>query len=156
MNIKAETKIKAERSKLFALFKKLTSKPELYKMETHEGIFPVKGNLEEPGAIFYTKEQLGGFPAKLYFKVVSINPPEIFTFKLIKPLKFLDIKGDFKTKAIDKETTLLTLQIYQDKSSSIIKRLLAAPIFFFPIRNVVKAQITKEVELVKNLMRQQL
>jgi hypothetical protein len=151
--ITAQKHIGANSEAILKAFTQISKNPKLYQMDTHEGIFLLKGNLDKTGSIFETRETFLGITLKLKFEVTKVNRPKEFIFRLIRPLGFLHIKGGFFIKQTGENAAILSLRIFQASNVNLLQKLLALSIFILPTRFIIKKQITKEVELINNIIK---
>ncbi len=141
-----EIKENTENAKKY--FEKIENEPEKYAFDTHLGIKPLEGNLSEKGSIFETSEKFFLVPVTLKFISLGIQKNS-FSFKLIKPLSFLKIKGRFHVKEIEEGTAKIYLTIFS-KASGILEHLILAIIFISPIRILIRKQLKRELKFIKS------
>jgi hypothetical protein len=154
MKINAETIIPLNVKQIPQLFNLISENPTLYKMDSHEGFEVKKGSLTEEGSTFTTKEMFAGVKIELEFEVTKTNPQEKFEFK-VKNYFQGKIKGAFEYNGISDSKVSLILRIFNNPKNSFIQNVSILPVFLFPIRNLVKKQIEKEVEMIKNIAAKQ-
>jgi hypothetical protein len=155
-SIAASTTINADSAQILETFTQITLNPKLYQMDTHSGVFVVKGELDQEGSIFETREKFLGIQLRLRFKVIEIQKPNYFLFELIRPFGFIEIQGGFfvKNEPSTKKASVssLSLKIFQRPQSHGLKKFLAKLIFKSPIHKIIQNQIKKEVLMLKSLI----
>ena len=147
--IKRFVDIRKSKEEVKKTFDYIQQNPKKYSFDTHEGIFPVEGNLTQPGSLFKTKERFWYIPLTLTFTTLGTSE-EAFEFKLIKPLKNLEIIGEFRLQKLQENKTRLFVTIYSE-NENILNHLALALIFITPIRTIISRQLKKELKFIKNL-----
>ncbi|MBN2015984.1 hypothetical protein JW766_04075 [Candidatus Dojkabacteria bacterium] len=151
MKILRAIKINADKYSVVKWFKSLSSSPELYRFDSHQGIYPQKGKIDQPGAIFETREKFLFLFIKLKFQTIRIVEDKEFIFRLIRPFSFLDIYGNFEYE--DYSPNYITLKLktfHKNNDGNVFKSLLASLLFYTPIRILISGQLTKELTFIKN------
>jgi hypothetical protein len=132
------------------VFEFIAKNPEKYKFTTHKGIFPLSGPLTDSGSTFYTQEVFLHIPVTLTFRTMETTDTS-FEFKLIKPLKNLEIIGEFKVEKMQAKKSKLYLTIYS-KNRSFFNHIALGIIFITPIRMLIARQIMHELKFIGKLL----
>ncbi len=151
MEIAQSIVINASKQKVLDFFDLLAKDPSLYKFNSHQGVFPVSGNLREVGSIFETKETFSFIALTLRFETKEVDPNGSFKFKLIKPFAPFNIWGEFRIKPTDEKRTELFLIVY-GKPENIFEGALQMKLFFSPARFLVKKQTWSELVFLKKMI----
>ncbi|MBD3362211.1 hypothetical protein GF362_00650 [Candidatus Dojkabacteria bacterium] len=149
MKIFSETFVDSNIETIIDYFYKVSTNPDIYKMDSHKGIIPVKGKIIEEGAIFETREKFLLIFLRLRFITTKTKANKSFTFKLIKPFSYLNIMGKFVLQQ-NKEKVSLKLVVFNDPNSHFLSKMVSTLIFYSPIRFLIKKQISKEVQMIEN------
>ncbi|MBN2100818.1 hypothetical protein JW710_02905 [Candidatus Dojkabacteria bacterium] len=139
---------------LVLLFFQLEKTPGQYSMPSHKGFTVIEGKLDKPGSIIETQEKFLFFFVKAEFIIRDIDETGLFTLYLQKPLGFLDVLVKFRSKRIDTQQTLLSMDIYQPHNTKTLKRIFFNIVFTL-ISPLIRNQIGKELILIKNLAESQ-
>jgi hypothetical protein len=150
--IKRHITIRKPKEEIIRVFDYIKENPDKYSFKTHQGIFPVKGNLTESGSIFQTKERFAFLPITLTFSTLG-KTEDSFEFKLIKPLKNLEIVGEFKVKEITKEKSQLFLSVFSE-NDYVINHIILAIIFISPVRIFIAKQLSRELRFIKGMVKE--
>jgi len=145
--IKKSVIVNSSKTKLVKWFSNLSQEPSAYSFDSHEGIFPINGDLTKKGSTFATKEKFSLFTLKLMFEVIHVDQDK-FEFQLVQPLKILNIAGSFDIKKLSRDKTRLSLSVYSN--GTVLQKILSLLLFLSPARFLVGKQIRKEVEFVKS------
>lgn len=151
MKIAQKILINVSKQKVLNFFDLLAKDPSLYKFESHQGVFPVSGNLREIGSIFETKETFSFITLTLRFETKEVDPNGSFKFKMIKPFSVLNIWGEFRIEENDEEKTNLGLIVYGEKDS-ILTTIIQSIFFLSPIRFLVQKQTWRELVFLKEMI----
>lgn len=154
MEISYSCNVKASSKDILDLFKLLSDDPTNYKMDSHEGVFPIEGRINEVGGIFETREKFLGVTIRLRFQTIEVSEESGFGFKVIKPSLFSNLKGYYIFEEAKSSSIILTLRIMRENTSNIIKKIISGVLFIFPFKKLIERQITKEVLMVKDLVEQ--
>lgn len=151
MKIEQSIIIDSPKHHVVDFFNQLVENPGKYKFDTHGGIFPIEGSLNEVGSIFETVETFGFITIKLRFETIEVNDAGSFKFRLIGPISFINIFGEFSVMDFNERSSKLSLIVYGNNTGclTLIFQLL---IFYTPIRFLIKQQTYSELEFIRDII----
>lgn len=153
MKIMESVNIKANPKEIIKFFEYISDNPKKYSFNTHVGVTPISGDIQEVGSTFMTTEKFLLFSIRLKFETVAVDPDSSFTFRLTSPFGFAEIFGAFSYEQIDPDQTKLNLIVYQN-SKSFLRKLLSFLIFLPPVSLLIKSQLQRELRFIKNHIEQ--
>jgi hypothetical protein len=146
--IKKYIETDAKPTDLSEYFRSIEKNPQKYSFDTHQGVYPIEGNLSEKGAIFETREKFLFFPIRLKFETLKTGD-NFFAFRLIEPFKLLNIKGRFYIRETEEGSTNIYLAVYS-KTAGMMEHIFLGLIFVSPIRILIRKQLKRELDFIKN------
>jgi hypothetical protein len=142
--ISAEREVNASVYQAREWFLSLKDHPERYRFGTHEGIEFVEGNFGDVGGRFKTREKFHFLTLELLFELVEVDDVS-FRFRLIRPA-WMDVWGRFSMLELSPGAILLRIEIGSDTQRG------GAWLKFSPVAGAIRAQITGEVDHIKESM----
>jgi hypothetical protein len=141
--------IRKSKKEMIDVFDYIQNNPNKYSFKTHRGIFPVKGKFTSKGSVFQTKERFGFLPITLTFTTIG-KTEDGFEFKLTKPLKNLEVLGEFNVREIGENKSRLFLSVYSENDCA-VNHILLAFIFISPTRMLISNQLNRELKFIRRL-----
>lgn len=157
--IQEKIEVNVSKSNIRKLFEYFVKNPDEYEFNTHKGIEIGKKPIDKIGATFHTRERFGPLKLRLKFQTFEYDPQVgLFSFRLLRPLKKLNIRGVFQVKSITNTTkkALLILSVISPFADSIVAKVFRFIIFVTPVSFIIKSQLKRELLFIRNFAENQL